>query len=382
MSQSPDKLRAWATVNLSALERNLRAIRMAFPDYLKYIAVVKANAYGHGLAPVVTRLMRTQADAFAVANLGEAARVREVGKGWPVLILSALLPAEFRDAIQLKVCPVISSVEELQGFASAARQLHTTLGIHVKIDTGMGRLGIWYPRFRDLLDQLEILENVRLDGICTHFSSADSDPEYTAVQRQRFLDCLQLVPADRKKHLLIHADNSAGIESFPESGPFNGARVGLLQFGVRPRPGSFLADTRTEPVLSFHSRIGLIKELPKGTAISYGQTFRLKRNSRVAVLTAGYADGLPTRLSNRGKVIIRDTLCPVIGRVTMDQTVVDISGLGSVPDVGETATFIGKTDNQCITVTDYAHWSGQIEWEAFCALSARTQRIYKTDSAI
>ena len=382
MSQSPEKLRSWASINLSALERNLKAIKMAFPDYLKYIAVVKANAYGHGLAPVVTRLMRTEADAFAVANLGEAERLREVGRGWPVLVLSALLPAEYKDAILLKVCPVISSVEELQGFAKAAEKLRTKVGVHIKIDTGMGRLGIWYPRFRELLDHLDGLPQIKMDGICTHFSSADTDAEFTEMQRQRFLKCLDLVPDHEKGSILIHADNSAGIESFPESGPFNAVRVGLLQFGVRPRKGSFLANTNTEPVLSFHSRIGLIKDLPEGTAISYGQTFRLAKHSRIAILTAGYADGLPTRLSNKGKVIIHDTLCPIIGRVTMDQTVVDISALDSTPEIGETATFIGRSENHSISVSDFARWSGQIEWEAFCALSARTQRIYQTDTAI
>jgi len=382
MSQSPDKLRSWAVINLSALERNLRAIRMAFPDYLQYIAVVKANAYGHGLAPVVTRLMRSEANAFAVANLEEAARLKEVGKGWPVLVLSALLPSEYKDAIQLKVCPVISSVAELHGFSATAKQLNARVGVHVKIDTGMGRLGVWYPEFQELLNQLESCPEVRMDGLCTHFSSADSDPEFTTVQRNRFLTCLDLLPEITRHGIMVHADNSAGIESFPESGPFNGARVGLLQFGVRPRLGSFLANTYTEPVLSFHSRIGLVKDLPEGTAISYGQTYRLPRKSRIAVLTAGYADGLPTRLSNRGKVIIHDTLCPIIGRVTMDQTIVDVSGMDIPPVIGETATFIGKSQNQCITASQFAEWSDQIEWEAFCTLSPRTQRIYQTDSAV
>jgi alanine racemase len=382
MSQSPEKLRSWAVINLSALERNLRAIRMAFPEYLQYIAVVKADAYGHGLAPVVTRLMRSEANAFAVANLDEAARLKEVGKGWPVLVLSALLPSEYTDAIRLKVCPVISSVDELNGFAATAKELNAKVGIHIKVDTGMGRLGVWYPNFKELLNHLESCPNVQLEGLCTHFSSADTDPDFTAVQRHRFLTCLDLLPEITRQGIMVHADNSAGIESFPKSGPFNGARVGLLQFGVRPRPGSFLANTYTEPVLSFHSRIGLVKELPEGTAISYGQTYRLQKKSRIAVLTAGYADGLPTRLSNRGKVIIHDTLCPIIGRVTMDQTVVDVSGLDVPPGIGETATFIGKSQNQCITVSQFADWSGQIEWEAFCTLSPRTQRIYQTDSAV
>lgn len=383
MSRSPEKLRAWATVNLSALERNLKAIRMALPSHLSYIAVVKANAYGHGLAPVVTRLMRSQADAFAVANLEEAARVGEIGKGWPVLLLSVLLPSEYEEAIQLGIEPVISSRDELEKLAGAAKKMGRKVKVHIKVDTGMGRLGVWHPNFSQLVDGIQGLNSsVDLAGVCTHFSSADTDPQFTSLQRQRFVECLKHLPDLSSRKILIHADNSAGIESFPKAGSFNAARIGLMQFGVRPRPGSLLQETLTEPVLSFHSRIGLIKDLPAGTPISYGQTHCLSRPSKVAVLTVGYADGLPTSLSNRGKVIIGDTLCPIIGRVTMDQTVVDLTDLDHRPETGDTATFIGKTASQSISASEFAGWAGRIEWEIFCSLSDRTQRIYHTDSAI
>jgi alanine racemase len=382
MSRSPDKLRSWAAINLSALERNLQAIRMALPDYLRYISVVKANAYGHGLAPVVTRLMRLEADAFAVANLEEAAQLREIGTGWPILVLSVLLPSEYGEALDLGIHPVISSTGELRDLSRLARRKGVRTGVHLKIDTGMGRLGVWHPEFPALLQELESHKASKLVGICTHFSSADSDPAFTTSQRKRFLACLDLVPEQVRRGLLIHADNSAGIESFPEGGAFNAARIGLLQFGVRPRPGSLLGQTLTEPVLSFHARVGLIKELPAGTPVSYGQTFRLSRASRIAVLTAGYADGLSTRLSNCGQVLIKDSPCPILGRVTMDQTIVDVTDLPDAPAVGDTATFIGRSENQSIRVSDFAKWSGQIEWEVFCSLSNRTQRVYQTDTAV
>ncbi|MEX0330939.1 MAG: alanine racemase [Puniceicoccaceae bacterium] len=382
MSRSPDKMRAWASINLSALERNLKAIRMALPSHLRFISVVKANAYGHGLAPVVTRLMRSQADAFAVANLEEAARLREVGTGWPVLVLSVLLPEEYEEAIGLGIHPVVSTMEEVRSIARLAKQKGTEVGLHLKVDTGMGRLGVWYPDFPQLLDEVNSHDTVTLAGICTHYSSADSDPEFTNLQRDRFLECLKLVPGETCRQILVHADNSAGIESFPEGGGFNAARIGLLQFGVRPKPGSLLGQTLTEPVLSFHARVGLVKDLPAGSPVSYGQTHKLVRSSRVAVLTAGYADGLPTDLSNTGKVIIQDKLCPIIGRVTMDQTMVDVTDLPTRPAIGDTATFIGQSGGLTITATDFASWAGRIEWEVFCSLSDRTQRIYRTDTAV
>lgn len=382
MSRSPDKLRAWATISLGALERNLRSIRQALPDHLKFISVVKANAYGHGLAPVVTRLMRAEADAFAVANIEEAALLREVGTGWPILVLSVLLPSEYGEALRLDVRPVISSIRELEAIGGLAAARNRAVGVHLKVDTGMGRLGVWYPEFAQLLERALRLPAVRLEGLCTHFSSADSDPEFTQLQRRRFLSCLEKLPAGTAGRLLIHADNSAGIESFPEKGPFNAARVGLIQFGVRPSPGSLLACALTEPVLSFQTRVGLVKTLPAGTPVSYGQTHCLQRESRVAVLTAGYADGLSTALSNRGHVIIGESICPIIGRVTMDQTLVDVTDLPRLPGIGDTATFIGNRGGQSLSVSRFARESGQIEWEALCSISARTQRIYTTDTAV
>jgi alanine racemase len=376
-----EQLRAWARVNLGALERNLRAIRAAMPAHLRYIGVVKANAYGHGLAPVVTRLMRSEADAFAVANLDEASRLREVGEGWPILVLSALLPEEIPEACRLGVLPVLSSPEEVRAFADEAARQGTQLPVHLKVDTGMGRLGIWYPRFPEMLAEMERTSALRLAGVCTHFSSADSDPAFTRLQRERFLGCLRQLPVPMAS-LLLHADNSAGVESFPDGGPFNAVRIGLLQFGVRPRPGGLLQPRDIEPVLSFHSRIGLVKQLPAGTPISYGQTYRLRKDSRIAVLTAGYADGIPTSLSNRGEVLVRGRRCPVIGRVTMDQTIVDLSALSPSPEAGETATFIGAEGVERLTVSDFARASGQVEWEVFCSLSARTKRVYHTDTAV
>jgi len=384
MKGIPERARAWATINLSALERNLRSVRQVLPEHLQFISVVKADAYGHGLAPVVTRLMRARADAFAVANLREAARIREVGDGWPILLLSVLLPAEYEEALRMGVIPVVSSVEEIRELGATAERIGITVGLHLKVDTGMGRLGIWYPQAPQALEEIFRHPALALRGICTHFSSADSDARFTGLQRDRFLETLHTLPHARREDLLIHADNSAGVESFPASGPFNAVRVGLIQFGIRPSPGTLLARARIEPVLSFHARIGLVKELPRGCPVSYGQTHRLRRDSTLAILTAGYADGLSTSYSNRGKVLIHGKRCPVVGRVTMDQTIVDVTGLDRRPHTGEVATFFGPTGDGGMgpSATEYAGWSNRIEWEALCSLTERTQRVYVADSAL
>ena len=186
----------------------------------------------------------------------------------------------------------------------------------------MGRLGVWYARAKELLSTIDAAPYLSLEGVYTHFSSADSDAELTQLQRNRFLEIIDPLS---ERELLTHADNSAGIESLEPSSPFNAVRIGLLQFGILPYPDSALGRVEVEPVFSFHTCIGIIKDLPAGTHISYGRSHQLKRDSKVAVLTGGYGDGIPLKLSNRGSVLIHGQRAPILGRVTMDQTIVDVT---------------------------------------------------------
>lgn len=383
----PDsKLRCWVEIDLGALERNLRNIRAALPPWIRYVAVVKADAYGHGMAQTVTRLMHAGADMFAVANIGEAAEIRELGSGWPILVLSALLPAEDSQIIDYNVIPAVSSAGEVERFATLAKSANRVIKIHLKIDTGMGRLGVWHEEAASLARLILSKPELSLEGVFTHFSSADADAEFTALQRETFLATLAACEGLPLGRLLIHADNSAGIDSLGRDSPFNAVRVGLLQFGVRPYPGSLLGQIRVEPVLSFHSRIGLIKELPAGTPISYNRTHYLKRPTRTGVLTAGYADGVPTSLSNRADVLIKGKRCPILGRVTMDQIIIDLTDVPSA-QVGEKATFIGiqsgeKGEQNAIGVEEFSGRAGQIPWEVFVSITKRVHRVYRIDSGV
>lgn len=381
MTRVPPHIRAWVEIDLGRLELNVANVRAALPNHLSYIAVVKADAYGHGLEPIVGRLMRAGADVFAVANLGEAAAIREVGRGWPILVLSALLPGEEGQAVALDVMPTISSLDEIERLERAADRARRVLQVHLKIDTGMGRLGVWHPQARQVYDRLRASRGLKLAGIFTHFACADSDPDFTARQRKLFLNVLGSLPGWDDAPRLIHADNSAGLHSFSREGPFNGARVGLLQFGVRRHPRSLLAAVDVEPVLSFHTRLSLIKTLPAQTGISYGLTFRLERETRVGVLAAGYGDGIPTALSNVGHVIVRGHKCPILGRVTMDQTVIDLSNVTEATP-GDVATLIGTQEDINLTAAEFALQSNQIPWEAFCAITRRVHRFYRSDTAM
>ena len=376
MSSLP--LRCWAEIDLAALERNLGKIRVALPPRVRYVAVVKADAYGHGLAQTVSRLMQCGADCFAVANVSEAAEVREIGSGWPVLVLGPILPGEEGALAEYDLMATISTREEIVRLDAAARAAGRRLPVHLKVDTGMGRLGVWHEEAPALARELVAAPNLAWRGVFTHFSCADTDPAFTAQQRQLFLDTLRQLPSPPEPlGFLIHADNSAGLESFAADSPINAVRVGLLQFGLLPYPNSLLARLQPDPVLSFHTRVGLIKTLPAGTGISYGRTHTLPRDTRVAILTAGYGDGLPTAASNRAQVLIHGRRCPVLGRVTMDQTIVDISALTDVA-VGDIATLIGTQGSQTIDVSEFSKWCDCIPWETFCSITKRVPRVYKT----
>ncbi len=378
MIHSPNlPLRCWAEIDLGALERNLRRIRASLPAHIRYVAVVKADAYGHGLHQVAARLMHAGADLFAVATMAEAAALRELGPGWPILLLSPLVPAEDELIPRYDVAVTVSSGEEVERFRRVATAAGQPVRVHLKIDTGMGRVGVWHEHASALFAGIRETPELQLEGIYTHYSSSDEDDAFTRTQRDRFRHALASIPDLDTKNLLIHADNSAGLETIERAGPFNAVRVGLLQFGVLPRRDSLLADVEPDPVFSFHTRVGLVKQLPAGTGISYAQTHRLTRDSTVAILTAGYGDGIPRELSNVGEVLISGQRCPILGRVTMDQTIVDVTDL-STPSPGDEVVLIGRQKDAEIDVTEFSTWAKTISWETLCSVTKRVPRIYRT----
>ena len=341
---------------------------------MRYVAVVKADAYGHGMPQIVRRLMQSGVDCFAVANVAEATDIRHMGAGWPILILSPLLPEEDSFLIEHDLTATVSTLEESGRLDALARSRNTQIKVHLKIDTGMGRLGVWHRNAPALLARIREMSGLQLEGVYTHFSSADSDSDFTQTQRERFLAALDAA-APLTENLLIHADNSAGIDSLSGDSPFNAVRIGLLQFGIPPYPDSALGRVKVEPVFSFHTRIGLIKDLPAGTDISYARTHQLARDSRIAVLTAGYGDGVPLELSNRGSVLIHSRSCPILGRVTMDQTIVDVTECPEA-QIGDHVVLIGKDQGNEISATKFSQQAQTIPWETLCSVTKRVTRVY------
>ena len=377
-SSNASAARAWVEIDLPAIDRNVGRIKQALPPRVRYVAVVKANAYGHGMPEVATRLLQAGVDCFAVANVAEAAMLREIGHDADILLLSPTLPSELPRALGLGLDITLNSLAEAQALAAAAEKSGLKAKVHVKVDTGMGRAGVWHEQAAELFAFVQAALGFEWRGVYTHFSDADSDADYTAGQRAIFLKLLELIPSSVRADLMIHADNSAGLESFSASAPFNAVRVGLMQYGLPPSSGSFLASLRPEPVLSFHARVVLVKDLPVGTAVSYNRTKTLTRPTRVAIVAVGYGDGVPTAASNRGHFLLRGQRCPILGRVTMDQTIVDVTDVVGAA-VGDIATILGAQGADRITVAEFCAWSDCIPWEALCTLTQRVQRVYRTD---
>jgi alanine racemase len=237
---------------------------------------------------------------------------------------------------------------------------------------------VWHDGAPALTRLILASPNLRLAGVFTHFASPDDDAAFTEEQRRRFLAALDACGAAglRREGLFIHADNSAGLETMPGASPFNAVRIGLLQFGILPHRSSFLSQVRTEPVFSFRTRVGIIKLLPAGTTVSYGRTRKLSRDSRVAVLCAGYGDGIPRSVSNKASVLIRGVRCPVLGRVTMDQTVVDITDVEGVA-CGDEAVLVGRQGKDEISIGEFSRWADTIPWETLCSVTKRVPRVYR-----
>ncbi len=368
--------RTWVEVNFDALRNNLAWIRHRVGPRVKILAVVKADAYGHGLPQIAGALMHGGVDIFGVATINEALGVRTVGAGWPVLILGASLPSEVEPAVRHNIMPTLSSLEEARRFQREAARQKKTLAVHVKLDTGMGRLGFWHEEAVNPIRRIAAMPNLELQGIYTHFPSADEDAVFSMEQVEKFRTVIRRVGV---RIPLRHADNSAGLLNVGAGrrlgSLFNVVRPGSMMYGVVP-PG-LPPMPSLHPTLSFKTRVTLVKRIAAGRSVSYGRTFVAQQPMRVAIVGAGYGDGYSRDLSNRGEVLIRGHRCPVLGRVTMDQTIVDVSDEGFRDlRAGEEVVLVGRQGPDCITAVELAARAGTIPWETLTSITKRVPRVY------
>ena len=366
---------AWVEIDLKALRGNLRAIKKFVNNpSVGVLAVVKADAYGHGMPGVSRALWEEGVRFFGVANIEEAMELRQAFPQVRILVLGSFHPSQLPLYIRGKITPTLSSIEDAI-ILNRALKGKKTAAVHVKIDTGMGRLGLPYRETEDFFKKTKQLSHLVIEGVYTHFSSADSDDaKPTRRQLVLFSACLGKIKKLGLRPKFIHASNSAAIFHFKEA-HFNLLRPGLALYGLKPSPHVRLP-AGTRPVLSWKTRISFLKKFSKGQTVSYGRTHRILKNTLIAALPVGYSHGYRTAFSNRASVLVRGRLCPVVGRVTMDQLLVDV---GQVPGVKrwEEAVLIGTQGRKTVAAGELAALAGTIPYEIVCAIHSRVPRIYK-----
>lgn len=361
--------RCWAEIDLAALKHNVAAIRARL-GAAGIMAIVKANAYGHGALPIVKELSPL-VKAFGVANLTEAIQIAPLVEPSRIYLLGTALPGERKEIIRRGFVPVISSLEEAEAFEWAAGR--KVLPVTIAIDTGMGRIGIDENDAIAGIAKIAKLPHIRIKTLATHLPLADEDAAFTRAQLKRTASLVsKLLAARIVRAPVVHVLNSAGAIRFPGHA-FDMARIGLALYGSSPVA---VFQKKLRPVLTLKTRVTIVREHPAGHGISYGRTFITPGPMRVATLAIGYADGYQRRLSGQGaEVLIRGRRCPVLGRVTMDQIMADVTALPEVLP-GEEAILIGSQGREEILAAELAKKAGTIAWEIFTGISSRVERIY------
>ncbi len=360
--------RCWAEIDLAALRRNAAVARGRVGSEVELLAIVKANGYGHGMARVAEALAM-EAQLFGVANLAEATELRRT-VAHPILILGPALPEERESIVRHQFIPSVSDPDEAAAFDQVTG--NTSTGISFVIDTGMGRMGSAAAEVLHAIERIAALQHIRVHSISTHLPVADEDEVFTRRQISDFTSLVRSIRETMPGNYKIHALLSAGILGFCETA-FDIVRAGLMLYGSSP-----LAQFQNllVPVMTLKTRVALVRDLPAGSSISYGRTFIAPHAIRVATLTAGYADGYPRSLSGRGaSVLIGGRRCPLLGRVTMDLMMVDISALPDVK-VGDEAVLIGQQGSEEILASELAERAGTIPWEIFTGIGSRVPRVY------
>lgn len=372
-SSSHPPSRCWAEVDREVLRHNAEVCAALAGPGCGIMAIVKADAYGHGLPEVVAALADRVA-AFGVANLVEARRVREAAgdRLRQCLVLGPAAPDEIGPIVAEGFSGSVSQPEEVATYGEAAAQAGTRARLHAVADTGMGRIGAAVEGFPELVEAIRRHPHCDLEGLATHFPSADEDRDYTLDQIGRFKALVGSVGPE--PGCQIHLANSAGLIGYASGMPFaTMARPGLALYGVSPMPEM---GTDLRPAMSVKTRVTLVRKVPAGTGISYGRTFVTDRPTVVATLAAGYGDGYPRHLSGSGaEVLVGGRRCPLLGRVTMDQVMVDVSGVAEVR-AGDEAVLIGRQGDEEITASEVARLAGTIPWEVLTGITGRVVRVY------
>jgi alanine racemase len=371
MSTVPESSRpTWAEVDLGAFERNVETIASRLPEGSRLIAVLKANAYGHGAVALARRLRADRVAMIATALLEESLELRGAGIDLPLLVLGPLSEAQVHAAVEANVTLGIPGPEELAIACRVARE--RDVHVHLKLDSGMGRMGIVETELTAAMELIRATPRLRVDAVYTHFAnSGDPADPFTDRQRVHFERMVRESGLTAPLHHL--ANSGATMRGLVEPGEL--VRVGLALYGAEALD---VGTSRLEPLLRWRTAIARLKELPAGHSVGYGMTFRTTRPSRIATLPVGYADGYNRLFSNRGEVLVRGRRVPVVGRVSMDLVTIDVTGIEA--ELGDEVVLLGRQGGEEISVEELAGKLGTINYEVLCSIGARVPRVYHLSS--
>lgn len=377
--------RAWAQVSLDAIASNLKSIRAITNENAKIMAVVKADAYGHGFLQVAKTLLENGADAFAVAMLDEAKQLRSRGIDVPILILGNTNRDLCEDLIDYDVMPTVFSYDMAKAMSDAAVKKDMDAKIHIKLDTGMSRIGFLCDEksMDDTVEEIRKiskLPNIEIDGIFTHFSCADEDDdEYTNMQYTRFMDTCDKLTATGVKIGKRHVCNSAALVRFPHM-HLDMVRPGVILYGLHP---SHLTEGKIELecAMSLKARVTLVKDVEEKIGVSYGKEYITQKSTRLATVPIGYADGYSRILAGKTGVIYKGKVFPVVGRICMDQCMIDVTNADNI-NVDDVVTIMGEDGGACISASDLASYMGTINYEIVCLIGKRIPRIYTSGKSV
>lgn len=359
--------RCWAEIHQNALRHNAKIVRERIGS-AELLAVVKANGYGHGMAGVAQALAE-DAQLFGVANLEEATELR-TALPHPIIILGPALPEERAIIAERGFIPSISTFEEAQDFDRVAAG--SQVAINLKVDTGMGRMGVPEGEALEVFKKVSGLPRIRIHSVSTHLPVSNEDAEYTRGEILRFTNIVKQFRAAAPGNFKAHVLQSAGVLAFADP-LFDIVRAGIMLYGISPLPEF---QKLFKPAMTWKTRIALVRDMPKGSSISYGRTFITPRKMRIATLSAGYADGYPRHLSNRdAAVLVRGQRCALLGRVTMDLMMIDVSNIDGV-QAGDEVVLMGRDGNEEVSCAELAERAGTITWEITTRIGSRVRRVY------
>lgn len=366
--------RTYAETDLSAIEHNLKELKKKIDDGARVLAVVKADAYGHGAVKVALDI-QNEVDYFAIAELGEALELRRAGITKPVLILSYTSPFQYEAIIANNITQTVFNYDDAVAISKTAQRLEKTAIIHIAVDTGMSRIGFFCnSESADIVKKISKLPNITVEGLFSHFACADSrDRESVNSQQERFADFIKMLEARGVYIPIKHICNSAGLLTGCKQ--YDMVRLGIIMYGLYPEEWVNDGSVDLKPAMRIVSHITHIKELPEGTGVSYGHTYFTKGKTRVATVCIGYADGYQRSLSNKGRVLINGEFAPIIGRVCMDQLMVDVTKLKKAA-VGDEVTILGSDGENKITPEELAGLTDTINYEVICQFQKRVAIVH------